>query len=925
MIPIRINRLIFLIFIFLSYCPLFAQSFSDILPSRDWTKELAEIIQDPTRTVENRTRNLEMLRADYRRSVGKRDTIFANITHRLAIAYADDLKYERAILLNAEAIAIKKKEVGRRPKLAEYYFRQGTYYQFLEENRKALSYLDSAARAAFEGKNELILAKVNVERAILNSVLEKYSKSLELSENVLAMGTALPSGMLAEALSAKTEALLFLKEIDDAQKQIPALLNFAKDFRIEAKTRGKLYITLAKVSLETGNSELAVNYFQTAISTTINQRDFVTSAMTYIQLAETFERLDEMGKAEEMFLQANLIAERSQKKEVQVSALLETGQFYFRRGDFESALKQYQQGIIHLISGFEEFNWELNPAVYQLRRSINEKSLFFLLSHKARSLLGRANKVDDAVALGLALETVKLADRMIDHMRWVQIEGLSGHSWERMTAPLYSLGIEVARQRENLDDVFYFFEKSRAVFLNDKISELGKLEYIERGDLEKERKYKRDLIEMERKLASLNEGESEYRNVSRAYSESWRGYEGFIRVLEEKYPLYYQYKFDTGVLRLDDFKRAYLNEDQTFVSFFFGEEEVYIFKTERDQSSLKKVEIDKIVPVYQKLLESVNTKPSSQEEEAALVSFSHEFYQLVFAPLEIQTKRIMISPGTEILPFEVLIEDPNDAKSLLVKKHAFSYTYSASFLSRVSKVNFMEEHGILSFAPVEFEDNCGLRTLEGSDQSLKKLEKYYPKTSTYTFTKATKRTFVNNISDYSLVHIYAHHTLGEADDELSIFFADEPILISELQKMPKVYTQLLVLTGGGSTGNNQKRGKAAFSLARALASSSIPSSIVDLWDVNEDYSVEVLEEFYKYLSQGYTTDEALQQAKISFLNKFQAEKAHPFYWAGPVLIGKSNTFNPAEYWFTWPNLIIALVIFFILYILIDRRKIKWPS
>src|SRR5690606_40480933 len=50
--------------------------------------------------------------------------------------------------------------------------------------------------------------------------------------------------------------------------------------------------------------------------------------------------------------------------------------------------------------------------------------------------------------------------------------------------------------------------------------------------------------------------------------------------------------------------------------------------------------------------------------------------------------------------------------------------------------------------------------------------------------------------------------------------------------------------------------------------------------------------FYEYLTQGQSKSEALQNAKLSYLENVQFEElAHPFYWAGFVLSGDDAPIN----------------------------------
>ena len=72
----------------------------------------------------------------------------------------------------------------------------------------------------------------------------------------------------------------------------------------------------------------------------------------------------------------------------------------------------------------------------------------------------------------------------------------------------------------------------------------------------------------------------------------------------------------------------------------------------------------------------------------------------------------------------------------------------------------------------------------------------------------------------------------------------------------------------------------------------IPAAISNLWAADNESNYRLTELFYKYLSKGLSTDAALQQAKIEFINTASMqEKKLPFFWAGTILTGKVETFK----------------------------------
>ena len=87
---------------------------------------------------------------------------------------------------------------------------------------------------------------------------------------------------------------------------------------------------------------------------------------------------------------------------------------------------------------------------------------------------------------------------------------------------------------------------------------------------------------------------------------------------------------------------------------------------------------------------------------------------------------------------------------------------------------------------------------------------------------------------------------------------------------------------------------AVFSFNRGFAALGIPSAITNLWSVDNTSTYKLTELFYKHLTEGLPADIALQKAKLEFLQTSTKEKSMPCFWAGPVLVGRTDAINPGK-------------------------------
>jgi hypothetical protein len=114
-----------------------------------------------------------------------------------------------------------------------------------------------------------------------------------------------------------------------------------------------------------------------------------------------------------------------------------------------------------------------------------------------------------------------------------------------------------------------------------------------------------------------------------------------------------------------------------------------------------------------------------------------------------------------------------------------------------------------------------------------------------------------------------------------------------------------------------ERGEGIISLARGFFYSGIPSVVMTLWEIEDHSSADLITLFYENLKKGMTKDVAMQQAKLDYLQGSDQLHSHPYFWAGFVVIGKTEPL-PSSYpvpirnlfiWIALPVLLITCALF----------------
>jgi hypothetical protein len=112
------------------------------------------------------------------------------------------------------------------------------------------------------------------------------------------------------------------------------------------------------------------------------------------------------------------------------------------------------------------------------------------------------------------------------------------------------------------------------------------------------------------------------------------------------------------------------------------------------------------------------------------------------------------------------------------------------------------------------------------------------------------------------------------------------------------------------------------SLARGFIFSGVPSIVMTMWSVEDQSSVYIVENFYKYLGEGMPKDEALRQAKLDFLAQGDPLRSHPFYWAAYVNIGDNSPITFATNLLPYSIAGTSAISLIVLVLFLRRRKKK---
>jgi CHAT domain-containing protein len=564
-----------------------------------------------------------------------------------------------------------------------------------------------------------------------------------------------------------------------------------------------------------------------------------------------------------------------------LNILTNMGNVYVQLGRYDTAFRYFQAAFDQLQPGWNESLLLQQPVT-------SYKKMYYLQSlllDKGDAYLRRYKSGGNKTNISEALRIYKLADQFQERMRGAQSDVTSKLFWRKDTRRLYEHAIEACYLTQDAATAFYFFEKSRAVLLND---QLAQQQWMRAGDILQQAQLKKRIGSLQRELATTPKDSSRYTDIQSEVFTLGQQLDNLEQQIRRQNPLYYQ-QSDTNYLQLPGMRQKLLKEHAVLLELFSGDSAVYtllITLSDARLGKINKTDFDNTAGQYMQYLSS---RESLNRDYNSYVQVANRLYRLVFPDNKVPPGRMIISTDGPLFPFEALITDITIPQSYFIKKHITSYTYSARYLlndfistTAVSSVN------LLGIAPVQYPGMPGLAALTGSDISLRKLESYIDHSKALIRADASRHAFLQQFPAYKIIQLYTHAMDSSDRQEPVIYFADSSLYLSELMPEQVPVTQLIVLSACNTGNGTLYQGEGVFSFNRGFATLGIPSSVSNLWSIDNLSTYQLTEYFYKYLGDGLPLDEALQRAKLEFLEKASGELRLPYHWAPAILVGKTN-------------------------------------
>ena len=728
------------------------------------------------------------------------------------------------------------------------------------------------------------------------------------------------------------QSLLQLREFDTAQH---LLTNKAAEYKKNKLTSylGFVNTELAELQLHKGNPHRALDYFNLALQYYKAAGKEFDYKQTLKSMGEElwFDYYHDAAKALLCYraaLQHNKPpAQRSRLDSIEDASIWNNiANAYVQLNRFDSAFACFEQAFNQVKPGSDETGI-LSSSEDEIGTYKKLHYLASLLIDKADAWRKKYTITRDAKAVTEAARIYRVADQLLGRINTAQPDLRSRLFWRADTRRLYEHAIDLCYLRGNAArDAFYFFERSRAVLLNDQLAE----QWMQGGDaIARQATVKRRLLQLNRELPAVAAGTTRHTALSTALYSARQELDSLERQIKAHNPLYYQGFLDSSYITIADVRNTLLADHASLLEIFYGDSAVYTLLTTAHDSWLDRIDktaYDNAVASY---LSYLGNASLLNRDFGGYTRVAQTLYTLLFRRHPLPPGRMIVSPDGRSFPLEALITGAGaanasaDGPRWMLYNYAISYTYSARYLQNNFAANTSVPAGnFLGVAPVRYK-GTRLATLEGSDASLEHIGRYFGSALNLVTEDATRERFRRAFSDYRFIQLYTHASDSSINKEPVIYFADSALYLSDLIPESRPAAQLIVLSAC-ETGNGRfYRGEGVFSFNRGFAAMGIPASVSNLWSIDNTSTYRITELFYQYLSQGMPVDLALQKAKLQFIRSAPTrERQLPYYWAASIVIGKTNAISfPQPFNWRWIAYgVLLLMLAWLIYRLFFKRK-----
>lgn len=797
--------------------------------------------------------------------------------------YARD--YKQAIQYSLKELTYYQQLELYNTKYGDVLYNLGRFNQLDRQFTKAIYYYDKAIMAKIDS---VVVAKAYVQKGeIAYEQSDPYSAVLYYNK---AIAMYKDMGRRATLVKKLLDLARIYEHINTPESLVKKLACLQQIDSLLPKTRvsprNRMILNNHYASYYNNTSTLDFTkssfYYQKNIKEAHLLKDSLLLGATYANLANLYQKNNSDSAA--YFIKRALDhntakADRARILNIQTNYLL-------AKGKDQEALAAIHDCLVTSTGG--TFGMEELPSIAQLIVAPDKKLLLWGLSKRAKVYINQHQKTNDSEALKKAMQTIKLADILIDQMFLGAGQTASKLLWRKTAASIYGMGVYIANALSKEEEAFYFAEKKKALLLTQEVVLGAKDVLLPKPLAQEQKRLIRLQYSLENQLLSAAKNNTSERLQDSLFTITQKQ-QAINDSITNTYPNYARLLDKTTLISLSEAQKK-LQPNTVVLHFIWDYKRALVSQpgvmliTPKHTKYYEFKEQDAILQSIQAFNRAVIKPFTTKESRDAFFTISHSLFNQLFYDAhlkeQIKGKNIVIIPDGPLynLSFEALLLDTNPAQ-YLIEQHQISYAQSLSFKFLNATIDRTPKERFLGFAPMNYPD-LGLLDLPYAGVEIDQAQAILDGNS-YKYELANRATFFKQASSASILHLATH---AQSLDASWIGFNDSIVAMHELYTRD-IPAEMVVLSGCSTNLGENLEGEGVASLSRAFFYAGANSVVSTLWNANDKTTATISANFYKHLHSGKSKAQALQLAKVNYLKNASLSDASPYYWASMVLIG----------------------------------------
>ncbi len=794
--------------------------------------------------------------------------------------------------------------------------RIGQIYYFLGNYQKALSYMHRANNIAIE------IGDIAGEAKTLNDI-----------------------GSIYAFLGQHDKGLVYLKRALD-------LFHRLGNIRREIVTQYNIGLTCN----DKKDYTIALEYFQKASRLALEKNFKNLNRLIYTGMAEVYANLKDFNRAVEYFNKALVIAQKVGDNGLQGYITRNLGSIHYELGDYANAIKYHQKAL-------------------QIGKEAKDLQIIWEAHSGLGSAYMKMNQPD------LSIHHFATACAIFDSVRQELDMAMLSSAFLNDKYEVYPSIIQLLAKQNKVDEAFSYAEKYRTKNLfNILVSGQSLLADLIPDSIFirlRQARYQLERLhsELSAELMKIHKDSVKILRLDQRINQIELQKTELLEWVKKNQQSYYQLTSGKP-LTVKDIQESILQKGQILLEYVVGKENILVFTITPDSViffniPISRQKLESKLAELSSLFRSKNHLFEKRNEliwNADIADFSvgpaFQLYELLIKPVEFliqEAKELIIIPDDLLfyLPFEALIFDTTGIENrydfthahFLIEKYAISYASSVAALSpqfnvyRSPELDFFAmANPIIKMDDLYFEQDSlsssetfqrkyYVTPLKNAESEVKNIGKILKSDSDliYTREKAKESIFKEKAPKAKIIHLATHFLNNDRQPLYSKLILTPDESRGEEDGLLQTYeifnlelsAKIVVLSTCNSALGQLNKGEGIVGITRAFLYAGVPSLVVSLWNVEDESTRLIMENFYRYLKKGWKKNHALRMAKIDYMKS--ANKLHydPFYWASFILVGDWNPieFPDQKLSHKYLLLIFVLIIFTALIVIKRKRKI----